>query len=280
VPKHIFTIDLEDWFHVISPQAPKVDTWEQQEPRVKVSTEKILSMLERFETRATFFVLGWIAERYPELVREIDRRGHEIANHGYQHLLLSELNADSFRKDLKRAEQAIVSCRVRRPVGFRAPSYSLTPRTAWAWKVLADAGYRYDASIFPCRRHNGGWPKAPHQPYLPLPKDTLWEIPISAGRLGSYGFVFSAGGYLRLMPQRLINYFLRRLEKRGKRAVFVLHPKDVDPQVPSAVRGTYARLRQQLHIGSTEEKVKYLLAHFSFTTMIDTVTELERERKG
>jgi len=184
--KHIFTVDLEDWFHVISPKAPKADVWEQQEPRVEASTRKILDLLDRYNTWATFFVLGWIAEKYPRLIKEIVRQGHEIANHGYHHLLLSELNPDSFRQDLLRAEQAIVSCGVKKPVGFRAPSYSLTPKTTWAWEVLIEAGYLYDASIFPARRYNGGWPQAPAEPYLPTARREFWEIPVSAGRLGSY----------------------------------------------------------------------------------------------
>jgi len=153
---------------------------------VEASTRKILDLLDRYNTWATFFVLGWIAEKYPRLIKEIVRQGHEIANHGYHHLLLSELNPDSFRQDLLRAEQAIVSCGVKKPVGFRAPSYSLTPKTTWAWEVLIEAGYLYDASIFPARRYNGGWPQAPAEPYLPTARREFWEIPVSAGRLGSY----------------------------------------------------------------------------------------------
>lgn len=273
-------MDLEDWFHVISPMAPKVDVWEQQEPRVEASTRKILDLLDRYNTSATFFVLGWIAERYPELIKEIAQRGHEIANHGYHHLLLSELNPDSFRQDLLRAEQAIVSCGVKKPVGFRAPSYSLTPKTTWAWEVLIEAGYLYDASIFPAARHNGGWPKAPNQPYQPVRGQNFWEIPVSSIHIGSFRWIFCAGGYLRITPRSIFVYGFKRMEKNGEIAVLVLHPKDVDPSVPSAVQGLYPSWRQKLHIGSTEDKLKAVLHNFPFITMIEAVSKLARKRES
>jgi polysaccharide deacetylase family protein (PEP-CTERM system associated) len=278
VVKHIFTVDLEDWFHTTVKGAPPESEWDRLGSRIEGQTLELLDLLDRYDVRATFFVLGWVGEKHPELVREVSARGHEIAIHGYSHRLLSSFTPETFARDVDLAVRAVESAGVNTPVlGFRAPSYSLTPETSWAWEVLADKGFRYDASVFPQWRHDGGWPGAPSRPYKPLEGRVFWEIPISVGKIGPFKTVFSAGGYFRLIPGKVILTNLERLNHMGVPAVFMVHPKDVYPGAPATSRNLYTILRQKLHTGSTFEKLKRVLTNFDFTTMLDIVEELERQ---
>lgn len=271
-------MDLEDWFHATVTGAPAETDWDRLESRIESQTSKLLNLLDKCGARATFFVLGWVAEKHPSLVVEISARGHEIGTHGYKHDLLSSFTAETFGRDIDLALEAIESTGVnKRVVGYRAPSYSLTAETSWAWGVLADKGFRYDASVFPQRRHDGGWPGAPSRPYRPLDGRDFWEVPVSLGRIGPFKTVFSAGGYLRLFPTKTIVTNLKRLESAGVPVVFMVHPKDVDPAAPVTTRNVYGILRQKLRTGSTLTKLKTVLRCFSFTTMLDAIEEAERK---
>lgn len=276
--KHIFTVDMEDWFHLNVDGVPDEPEWRRLEPRVEAQTSILLDIFDTYDTKATFFVLGWIADRHKDLITEVYSRGHEIASHGYGHKLLFEMEPKALAEDLDNASAAIESAGVSTPiVGYRAPSYSLTPETSWAWEVLADKGFRYDASVFPFRRHDGGWPGAPSEPYRPLDGCKLWEIPIPLGNLGPFRFVFSAGGYLRLAPKRTMLACLKRMDRSGKSAVFLVHPRDIDPKAPLPTRNLYVLFRQKLHCGSTLEKLNAVLDNYTFITMREAVDELERK---
>jgi polysaccharide deacetylase family protein (PEP-CTERM system associated) len=276
--KHIFTVDLEDWFHTAFRETPNETEWDLLESRIEPQTLNLLDLLDKYNIRATFFVLGWIGEKHPGLVNEVSARGHEVSIHGYNHRLLSSFTPETFADDVDLAVKAVESAGINTPVlGYRAPSYSLTPETSWAWEVLADKGFRYDASVFPQWRHDGGWPGAPSRPYKPLEGRDFWEVPISVGKIGPFKTVFSAGGYFRLIPGKVILTNLERLNQTGVPVIFMVHPKDVDPGTPATSRNLYSILRQKLHTGSTFEKVKKVLKNFDFTTMLDIVEELERQ---
>lgn len=269
---------MEDWFHLNVDGVPDEPEWRRLEPRVEAQTSILLDIFDTYDTKATFFVLGWIADRHKDLITEVYSRGHEIASHGYGHKLLFEMEPKALAEDLDNASAAIESAGVSTPiVGYRAPSYSLTPETSWAWEVLADKGFRYDASVFPFRRHDGGWPGAPSEPYRPLDGCKLWEIPIPLGNLGPFRFVFSAGGYLRLAPKRTMLACLKRMDRSGKSAVFLVHPRDIDPKAPLPTRNLYVLFRQKLHCGSTLEKLNAVLDNYTFITMREAVDELERK---
>ncbi len=276
--KHIFTVDLEDWFHTAFREAPNETEWDLFESRIEARTLDLLHVLDKYDARATFFVLGWIAKKYPDLILEISEKGHEIGIHGYGHRILSSFTPETFARDVDAALGAVRSTGVNTTVvGYRAPCYSLTPETSWVWEVLADNKFRYDASVFPYRRHNGGWPGGPSTPYKPLPKRAFWEIPIPLGEIGPLKFVFSAGGYLRITPKWAIMACLKRLDQSGKSAVFIVHPRDIDPRTPLSTESVYIRLRQKLRSGSTMGKLNAILDRYSFTTMDEAVKELERK---
>ena len=273
--KHIFTVDLEDWFHTAFREAPDETEWDLFESRIEARTLDLLHVLDKYDARATFFVLGWIAKKYPDLVLEISEKGHEIGIHGYGHRILSSFTPDTFARDVDAALGAVRSAGVNTTVvGYRAPSYSLTPETSWAWEVLADKGFRYDTSVFPLRRHDGGWPSAPSRPYRPLEGRDFWEIPVSLGRIGPFKTVFSAGGYLRAMPKPFLMACLKQLDRKNERVVFVLHPKDIDPRTNYVRSGLRSWFRQKFHFGSTIGKLEAIFAEYRFGAVEDTIGEM------
>jgi polysaccharide deacetylase family protein (PEP-CTERM system associated) len=274
--KHIFTVDLEDWFHTTVPGAPPEAGWDRLKSRIESQTLELLDLLDKYDVRATFFVLGWVGEKHPGLVYEVSARGHEIAIHGYSHRLLSSFTPETFARDVDLAVEAVESVGINTPVlGFRAPSYSLTPETSWAWEVLADKRFRYDASVFPQWRHDGGWPGAPSRPYKPLEGRDFWEIPVSVGKIGPLKVVISAGGYLRATPKSVLMAYLKRLDKNRERSVFVIHPKDIDPQTEYIRRSIYSSIRQRLRFGSTIGKLEAIFAKYRFGTIRDAIEEIK-----
>lgn len=274
--KHIFTVDLEDWFHTAFREAPDETEWDRLESRIESQTLRLLDLLDKYDVRATFFVLGWVGEKNPGVVNEVLVRGHEIAIHGYNHRLLSSFTPETFARDVDLAIKAIESAGVNTPVlGFRAPSYSLTPETSWAWEVLAEKGFRYDASVFPQWRHDGGWPGAPSRPYKPLGGRDFWEIPVSLAGIGPFKTVVSAGGYLRVTPKFVLMAHLKRLDKNRERSVFVIHPKDIDPQTEYIRRSIYSSIRQRLRFGSTIGKLEAILTKYRFGTIRDAIEEIK-----
>ena len=259
------TIDVEDWFHVLyGPSAPPFDSWDSLESRVERNTRILMGELERRNVRCTFFVLGWIAEKHPELVAEIARRGHEIGSHGYSHTLIYTQTRQEFRDDLRRANDAISRACGAKPRGFRAPSFSIKRENLWAFDVLREEGFEYDSSVFPAFRHDGGLPGA-----SPLPSvldNGLVEFPITTYDLHIARCTYLGGGYLRLTPRALMLTWAGRQERSGVPLILYIHPRDIDPGQPRLRMPPHTYFRSYVGLSRCLPKVRALLDRFEWTS--------------
>ena len=262
------TIDVEDYFQV-SAFAPYIarDDWDRRECRVEGNVARILDMLAARETKATFFVLGWIAERYPALVRSIAAQGHEIASHGYGHQRASDLSQAQFEADIRRAKailEDIADVEVR---GYRAPSFSIGTGNLWAFDSLARAGYRYSSSVYPIRHDHYGMPDSPR--FAHPVSDGLIEIPVTTLRLFSRNFPSSGGGYFRLLPYALSRWMLRQVNSgEAQPAIFYFHPWEIDAGQPR-IAGIDARtrFRHYVNIDRMAARLQQLLCDFRWGRM-------------
>jgi polysaccharide deacetylase family protein (PEP-CTERM system associated) len=268
------TIDVEDYFHVsvFDGLVPR-DRWDGLESRVCANTQRLLTIFDEVGITATFFILGWVAERFPELVREIGSQGHEIACHGYQHRLVYDQTPSSFRDDIRKAKDLLESVAQTSVIGYRAPSYSITARSLWALDILIEEGFRYDASIFPIRHDRYGIPLSPRTCYpLERKAGTLMEVPASTVRCGPLNLPVAGGGYFRLLPYAWTRWGIARLNDGGQAAVFYLHPWEIDPQQPRLEAGALGSLRHYRNLDKTETRLRALLEDFAFGPM-DTLLQ-------
>ena len=257
------SVDVEDYFQV-SALAPVIDraSWPQRECRVVRNVERLLDLFGDDGARATFFTLGWIAERYPALVRRIVKEGHELASHGYDHLRASEQSRHEFEQDVRRAKGLLEDLGGLRVQGYRAPSFSIGERNPWAFDVLLEAGYRYSSSVYPVRHDHYGSPDAPRFAYDARPG--LLEIPLTTARVLGRNLPAGGGGYFRLAPYRLSRWALRRVNTIDRQpAIFYMHPWEIDPQQPR-VPGTSmkTRFRHYVNLDKTELRLVRLLRDF------------------
>lgn len=261
------TVDVEDYFHasVFDGVLPR-SRWEAMESRVCPNVGRLLDIFSEFDVRGTFFVLGWVAERFPDLVRRIAQSGHEVASHGYGHRLVYDQSPEAFREDLRRAKEAIESAAGAPVTGYRAPSFSITTRSLWALDVLIEEGYRYDASIFPIRHDRYGIPTSPrHSYHVKRSRGTLVEVPASTVQVGPLTLPIAGGGYFRILPYTWTRWGLRRVNRvEGLPAVFYVHPWEIDPDQPVLpVRGL-SRYRHYRNLDQTERRLRTLLRDFAF----------------
>ncbi len=270
------TVDVEDYFHVsvfegIVPRA----AWSGMQRRVCPNTERLLDIFDEFGIRSTFFVLGWVAERDPTLVRTIRGRGHEVASHGYAHRLVYDQTPAAFRADVRRAKRLIEDAAGCEVLGYRAPSYSVTPRSLWALDILIEEGYRYDASIFPIRHDRYGIPVSPRQPFIVhRAGGTLVEIPGSTVRVGPLNLPVAGGGYFRILPYGWTRWGITRLNRVERRpAVFYLHPWEIDPDQPRLPAGRLGRFRHYRNLDKTEGRLRALLRDFTFAPVRSILTQ-------
>jgi polysaccharide deacetylase family protein (PEP-CTERM system associated) len=269
------SIDVEDYFHVsafdgILPRS----AWPTMESRVCANTERLLDLFDEFQTRSTFFVLGCVGERFPDLVRTIAKRGHEIASHGYAHRLIYDQTPEAFRLDVRRAKELLEDACGRRVVGYRAPSYSITPRSLWALDILVEEGYEYDSSIFPIRHDRYGIPVSARRPYrIDRKAGSLMEVPGSTTRLGPMNLPIAGGGYFRLLPYWWTRWGISRVNRlEGRAAIFYLHPWEIDPQQPRLPIGRLGGFRHYHNLDDTESRLRQLLTDFRFGAIDDVVT--------
>ena len=269
------TIDVEDFFQVsaFDSHVPR-DRWDRFESRVCHNTERLLQIFDDLDVTATFFVLGWIADRFPQLVRRIAAEGHEIASHGYGHRLVYEMTPSEFTEDLRRAKGTIqAACGV--PVlGYRAPSYSITRKSMWALDALLSEGFVYDASIFPIHHDRYGIPGGPRHPHaIKRPLGTLWELPGSTVRLAGQNLPTAGGGYFRLLPYSWTRWSVRRINTaEGQPAIFYLHPWEIDPHQPRINTSALSRFRHYRNLEKTETRLRRLLKEFRFDTALSVVS--------
>ena len=268
------TVDVEDYFQV-SAMAPHIarNTWDSQPCRVERNVQRLLALFSQHQARATFFTLGWIAERYPQLVREIVAGGHELASHGYGHLRASEQSRDDFTQDVKRAKALLEDIGGKAVRGYRAPSFSIGHTNPWAFDVLLEAGYQYSSSVYPVQHDHYGMPDAPRFPYAARPG--LIEIPITTTRVMGRNLPAGGGGYFRLAPYKLSRWALRRVNTIDQRpAIFYMHPWEIDPDQPR-VAGTdmKTRFRHYVNLSKTESRLGRLLHDFEWGR-VDEVFDL------
>ena len=261
------TIDVEDYFHVSAFDGvlPR-QRWESLESRVCSNTDRLLDLFEQTQVRATFFILGWVAERFPELARRIASLGHEVASHGYSHRLVYDQTIPQFRDDVRRGKHVLEDL-IGAPVyGFRAPSYSITRQSLWALDVLIEEGFRYDTSIFPVHHDRYGIPGSPRHPYvIERAGGRILEVPGSTVRLGPVNLAIAGGGYFRILPYAWTRWGIARLNRRdGQAAVFYLHPWEIDPGQPRLPVGRLGRFRHYRNLEKTESRLRALLRDFRF----------------
>lgn len=274
--KNALTVDVEDYFHV-SAFADSIDhrDWGSHPLRVEKNTRRLLDMFDQHSVKATFFVLGWVAERTNGLVREIAARGHEIASHGYSHQLVYNQSPDVFRDETIRSKNILEDITQAKVRGYRAASYSITKQSLWALDILVEAGFEYDSSIFPVRHDRYGIPDAPEYPYrLKTPQGySLIEFPLSTAKIFHYRLPIAGGGYFRLYPYWLSRAGLQQINYRKKPFIFYLHPWEIDPGQPRISAGWLSRFRHYNNLNKCESRLGKLLTEFSFNTVEDVLQQ-------
>ena len=287
--KNALTFDIEEYFHAEAfARALRPEEWPGLESRVVDTTERLLDILDYADARATFFVLGWVAERYPALVKDIVGRGHEVACHGYGHQMIQRQSRQDFAKDVQRAKTAIEDAAGAAVIGYRAPTFSIRRDTLWGLEVLWEAGFLYDSSIFPILHDRYGISDAPRFPHrVPLGSDNgagalkepaeahgIAEFPLSTLSILGRRVPIAGGGYFRLIPYQLTRRAIRHLNvKEQQPAIFYLHPWELDVHQPKIRTGLLTRLRHSVNIHSTEAKLRRLLRDFRFAPVRDVLAK-------
>ena len=264
------TVDVEDYFQVqaLSEQFPR-SLWERQTARVERNTERVLSLFAEAGTKATFFTLGWVAERYGHLVREIVANGHELASHGYDHARADQQERHRFRDDVRRTKAILEDASGVEVRGYRAATFSIGKSNLWAFEVLAEEGYAYSSSIYPVRHDFYGMPDAPRVPFRPLTNSDFLEVPISTIKFGGRNLPCGGGGYFRLLPYACSKWSINRVNReKGRRSVFYFHPWEIDPEQPRpAGLGLKTRFRHYTNLDRMEARLSRLLRDFQWDRM-------------
>jgi polysaccharide deacetylase family protein (PEP-CTERM system associated) len=268
---HALSFDIEDWFHIVEVKAVEDPSlWPQlsaESSLVERYTDQVLRICERHNAKATFFILGWIAEHHPALVRRIADAGHEIGTHSFWHRKVYELSPDDFARDIADSLAAIRAAAGVPIAGFRAPSFSITRGCEWAFDALLDLGLRYDASLFPAARGHGGYACRPGPHLLRTPRGrAIPELPMSIARFGPKRFCYCGGGYLRLLPLPLIEYGLAQEARAGRPTVVYLHPRDFAPDCPRVPMPFHRRFKCYVGMERTAAKLDALLARHRWDT--------------
>ena len=261
------SVDVEDWFQVTNFEGVIDRTdWDYCQSRVTNNVQRILDIFSAMDVKATFFVLGWIAERFPQLVLSIQERGHEISTHGYAHQQIQKQTKEQFRQDVTKAIQILEKLLGQKIIGYRAPSYSIVPETMWAWELLADLGIRYDSSVFPIKHDRYGISGLPRYPFTVDLKAgrELIEFPLSTVRIFGKNIPIAGGGYLRLYPYWFVKWAVKRINRQGHPAIFYLHPWEIDPFQPRQEVSFFKKLRHYSNISGTEGKIRALIRDFQF----------------
>ena len=268
--RNAMTIDVEDYFQV-SAFAPVIarDSWDARECRVERNVGRILALLAERDVKATFFTLGWIAERYPQVVRSIAAGGHEVASHGYGHLRASDQSRAEFAEDVRRSKAALEDIAGQAVLGYRAPSFSIGSANLWALDVLQDEGYRYSSSIYPIQHDHYGMPDAPRFAFYPNGPDGLLEVPITTVQLMQRKLPAGGGGYFRLLPYALSRWMMRRVNAIDQQsAIFYFHPWEIDPGQPRPDGASMkSRFRHYVNLARMEDRIRQLTHDFAWDRM-------------
>lgn len=279
-----FTVDVEDYFHV-SAFSDRIDprSWDDYPSRVVPNTQRILDLLQRAQIRGTFFILGWVARRFPDLVRQIVRDGHEIASHGYSHQLIYRQSFDQFRADVQMARDVLEQISGQKVDAYRAPSFSIVKESVWALEILCEEGYRFDSSIFPVRHDRYGLTAAQRFPFgIKCNAGILWEFPPPLFQLMGMKLPVGGGGYFRLYPFYLTVCGLRQINNTfGQPFTVYIHPWEFDPEQPRIRSTMNSRFRHYVNLCRTESRIERLLNEFQFGTLTESMHHLfNRDEKA
>jgi polysaccharide deacetylase family protein (PEP-CTERM system associated) len=281
---NVLTIDVEDYYHVSAFEAVvQPQDWERHESRVEKNTDKVLALLADKQVQATFFVLGWVAERYPHLVRRIAAERHEVACHGYSHRRIYTQTPAVFRSETRKAKRLLEEVTGIPIIGYRAASYSITCQSLWALDILAEEGFQYDSSIFPIRHDLYGIPNHPRFPHVLQEHGTppLIEFPLSTVRIAGVNFPVAGGGYLRLFPYAITHLAMRYLNHREKQpAIVYFHPWELDPEQPRMPAGRLSQFRHYTNLERMQKKLQRLLGSFHFAPVRDVFADYLHHKAG
>lgn len=267
----IFTVDVEDWFHILDvPSSPPLSQWASMPSRVEKNFFSLLGIFSEYKVHVTCFFLGWVAEKFPYLVREAARQGHEIASHGYAHRLVYEMTPAEFLEDARKSKGILEDIVGQAILGYRSSGFSVTENTPWFFPALIEAGFQYDSSVFPVARGHGGMNGAPLAPYVvQSPQGALTEFPMTVAKVLGKPLCFFGGGYLRLFPYSVIKHMTEKVASEGRPAIFYIHPREVDPHHPRLPMGMIRTFKSYVNLESTEGKIRRLMAEVPVTTFRD-----------
>jgi polysaccharide deacetylase family protein (PEP-CTERM system associated) len=272
--RHALSVDVEDWFQVGAfEKVIDKGEWDSLETRVERNTDAVLALFGETRVKATFFTLGWVAERHPQLIRRIAEAGHEVASHGWDHQRVFTMDAPMFRADLARARQVLEDASGQAVTGYRAPSFSIDQRTPWAHVELAEAGYTYSSSVAPLKHDHYGWPNAPRYAFKPLADSDLIELPVTVADLAGRRMA-TGGGFFRLLPAALMNFAVGQVSGEGQPAVFYFHPWEIDPAQPRVGNAPLrSKLRHYSRLGAMAGKLRGLIRRHDWGRMDAVVAE-------
>ena len=265
------SVDIEDWFQVGAfERIVRREDWDTLQPRVERNSEAVLALFARHGVYATFFTLGWVAERYPDLIRRIAAAGHEVASHGWDHVRVFTMTPGQFRADIGRTRALLEDLTGRRVAGYRAPSFSIDSRTPWAHEILAEEGYAYSSSVAPISHDHYGWPGAPRFAFRPVKESALVELPVTSAKFGGKLLAAGGGGFFRLLPYRFSRWAIRQVNREGRPAIFYFHPWEIDPSQPRLVNAPLrSKLRHYSRLGAMEAKLDRVIREFRWGSVAD-----------
>lgn len=270
--RHVLSFDVEEHFQVSAFWSDaRRKQWDRLESRVEQNTLRLAELLAHFKTKATFFVLGWVAERHPGLIKALVKQGHEIASHGYGHELVTNQTDREFRDDVRRSKRILEDLTGERVLGYRAPSFSITDRTPWALAILVEEGYLYDSSL---NARFQRWEKRGRERgvrEIVTTAGNIFEVALPTADLCGIQFPIAGGGYFRLFPYSASRMLLRQLERAGTQLVIYLHPWEIDPDQPRMDGPLISKFRHYLNLKRTERRLQYLLRDFSFAPVVEIV---------
>lgn len=281
--RNAISVDIEDWFQVGAFETViDRDDWNSLELRVEQNTDAVLALFQRTHIKATFFILGWVAERAPGLIKRIVDQGHEVASHGYAHDRVFTFTEQQFEADLKKSRQILEDLSGTRVKGYRAPSFSIDPRTPWAHDILAAHGYEYSSSVAPIKHDHYGWPDAPRFSYEPISGSDFLEIPVTTAQLGPKRLAAGGGGFFRLLPYAFSHWAIKQVNEDEKQpAIIYFHPWEIDPNQPRVANAPIkSKLRHYSRLSAMEGKLERLIGDFQWERMDEMVAREKLIRKN
>jgi polysaccharide deacetylase family protein (PEP-CTERM system associated) len=277
--RNALSVDVEDWFQVGAfENVIERSNWDKLECRVEANTDRVIALFDAAGVKGTFFTLGWVAERYPALVRRIADAGHEVASHGWDHKRVFMMSPTEFADDLARAKQVLEDATGQKVTGYRAPSFSIDKRTPWAHEALAEGGYAYSSSVAPVKHDHYGWPEAPRFAFKPVAGSDLVELPVTTARFSGRTLAAGGGGFFRLLPYAFSRWAVRQVNSEDRPAIIYFHPWEIDSGQPRVANAPLkSRLRHYTNLSVMAPKLKRLVSDFSWGRA-DAVAALEAAR--